>query len=281
MNKYLKPVTALLLCIVIVISCGKNTDTNPSNGIEFFVSATPSGSYTKNVLQALAIAKGYANYASQIKYDVDFFKFIYKTTYKGKTIDASGLLAVPKNTPATPSLLSAQHGTLFKHTDAPSNFPATFTGFELFASEGFVTVIPDYIGFGVSSNLIHPYYDQQHSGTAVADMLKGVKYYLQKEKIAVSNRLFLLGYSEGGYVTMAAQKEIETHPEHNLSLTAAAEGAGGYDLTGMLTTIATTPVYAEPPYLAFILQLIILPTIGKVLTLIFSRSPMRAEYQHY
>lgn len=85
-------------------------------------------------------------------------------------------------------------------------------------------------------------------------MLKGVKYYLQKEKISISNRLFLLGYSKGGYVTMAAQKEIETHPEHNLSITAAAEGAGGYDLTGMLTTSATTPAYADPSYLAFILQ---------------------------
>ncbi len=151
-------------------------------------------------------------------------------------------------------MLSAQHGTLFNHADAPSNFPATFTGFELFASAGFVTAIPDYIGFGVSENIIHPYYDAQLSGTAVADMLKGVKYYLQKEKINISSRLFLLGYSEGGYVTMAAQKEIETHPEDNLSITAAAEGAGGYDLTGMLSTIATTPIYAEPSYLAFILQ---------------------------
>ncbi len=241
------------LYIVIIAGCRKTPDTKP-NGGEFYVSSTSSGTFTKETLQALAVLKGYGSYVSQIKYDVDFFKIVYNTTYKGKSIEASGLLAVPKNTPTAPSLISTQHGTMFKHADAPSNFPATFTGFELFASAGFVTVIPDFLGFGVSNTITHPYYDQQHSGTSVVDMLKAVKYYLEKEKTPLSNRLFLLGYSEGGYVTMAAQKEIETHPEHNLSITAAAEGAGGYDISGMLSTIATLPAYAEPSFLAFILQ---------------------------
>jgi alpha-beta hydrolase superfamily lysophospholipase len=143
---------------------------------------------------------------------------------------------------------------LFKHAEAPSNFPATFTGFELFASAGFVTAIPDFIGFGVSKNVVHPYYDQQHSGTAVVDMLKAVKYYLKKENVASSNRLFLLGYSEGGYVTLAAQKEIESQPSHNLSVTASAAGAGGYDINGMLTTIISGSTYSEPSFLAYVLQ---------------------------
>jgi pimeloyl-ACP methyl ester carboxylesterase len=143
---------------------------------------------------------------------------------------------------------------MFLHSDAPSNFPATFSGFELFASAGFVTVIPDYLGFGASENIVHPYYDAQLAGTTVTDILKAAKYYLKKENISTSSRLFLFGYSEGGYVTMAAQKEIETHPEHNLTITAAAEGAGGYDLTGMLTAIATTTTYAEPSFLAFVVQ---------------------------
>ncbi|MGI4734712.1 MAG: lipase family protein [Janthinobacterium lividum] len=87
----------------------------------------------------------------------------------------------------------------------------------------------------------------------MVDMLKAAKYYLQTQGVALNKNLFLVGYSEGGYVTMAAQREIAS-PQHGLTLTAAAEGAGGYDLLGMLTGVATSPTYATPAFLALILQ---------------------------
>ncbi|MDQ6814659.1 MAG: prolyl oligopeptidase family serine peptidase [Bacteroidota bacterium] len=245
----------LIVSLFFIAGCRKDTMVaDPISGSDLFVSATSSGSFTKTQIQAFAQSAGLSAYNAYIKYDVEYFKFIYKTTYKGSQIQASGLVGIPKNVPSAPSLLSAQHGTMFKFTDAPSNFPATFTGFELFASGGFVTIIPDLIGFGSSQNIPHPYYDQKYSGTAVVDMIKAVKYYLSKQNIAVSNRLFLFGYSEGGYVTMATQKEIETNVANNLTVTAAAEGAGGYDLTGMLSGIATTASYGTPSYLALLIK---------------------------
>ncbi|MCW3106418.1 MAG: hypothetical protein JWQ09_924 [Segetibacter sp.] len=255
MKFFTKTVSYLLISVLIITACQKDTEViAPVPNAEFFVSANSLGTFPKASLQAFAVSAGLGNYTALIKYDVEFYKFIYKTTYKGNQVQASGLLAVPKNVPFVPSIISAQHGTMFKFTDAPSNFPATFTGFELFAAGGFVTIIPDFIGYGVSQDIPHPYYDQQYSGLAVVDMIKAVKYYLAKQNSAISNRLFLIGYSEGGYVTMAAQKEIETNPANNLTLTAAAEGAGGYDLTGMLSSIAATSSYAAPSYLALLLR---------------------------
>jgi pimeloyl-ACP methyl ester carboxylesterase len=249
----MKKLTPFLLLIVLIAGCRKNTDTT-NDGSELFVSATAAGSFTKDNIQLLATSKGYGAYAPLIKYDVDFYKIIYKTKYNGNTIEVSGMLCIPKNTPTPPSLLSGQHGTMLKLSDAPTNFPLAFTGFELFAATGFVTIIPDYIGYGVSQSIKHPYYDQQHSGNTVVDMIRAVKYYLKKENKTTSNRLFLFGYSEGGYVTMATQKEIETHPEYNLPITAAAEGAGGYDLPGMFNAMVSTSTYNDPGYLAFLLQ---------------------------
>ncbi|WP_165958215.1 alpha/beta hydrolase family protein [Segetibacter sp. 3557_3] len=253
MKKQVRFVSYFFVFLVFV-GCQKDKMDTPPTGSELFVSATSITTIPKTLLQAQAVTAGYGQFVSQIKYDVDFRKIIYKTNYKGNLINVSGLLAIPKNFPGTPSMLSAQHGTMFKYTEAPSNFPAAFTGFELFAAGGFVTVIPDYIGFGVSTNVKHPYYDMQLSGTTVVDMIKATKHYLETEKVAISNRLFLVGYSEGGYVTMAAQKELETNNASTLPISAVAAGAGGYDLTGMLSTIAGAPTYASPAFLALLLQ---------------------------
>lgn len=254
MKKILKPVSSLLLVVIILSSCHKEPTIPEQPGSRNFVSATSLGVYTKATLQAIAVKTGFGNFAPLAKYDVEFFKLIYKTTFKGKDIQVSGLVAVPKNMTVIPSLLSAQHGTMFRFSDAPSNFPNTFSGFELFGSAGFVTMIPDFIGYGVSQNITHPYYDKKYSGLTVVDMINATKYFLQQQSIAISSRLFLVGYSEGGYVTMAAQQEIETTTTHQLTLTAAAEGAGGYDLNVMLQGIATKSTYAAPSFLSLLVK---------------------------
>jgi pimeloyl-ACP methyl ester carboxylesterase len=258
MKTFIKSFSILFLCLTIFASCKKNPKdiliNDPTGGKELFVSATSVGSFTKLELQAVAVLKGFGSFVPLIQYNVDYYKFTYYTTLNGNKVLASGLLGIPKNTPTAPAMLSAQHGTMFRDADAPSNFPSTFSGFEIGASAGFVTLIPDFIGYGVSKDVVHPYYDMQSSGMAVVDMIKAAKYYLQENKTPINDKLFLLGYSEGGYVTMAAQKEIETNKSHNLTLTAAAEGAGGYDLTTMLAKVATVPSYATPSFLALFVQ---------------------------
>ena len=245
----------LLLFAAAWTGCKKHDWSHGSPaGNHYFVSATSLGSFSKTDLQSLAAKAGFGVFAPLATYDVDFYKLIYKTDFKGSMIQASGLLAIPKNVPGTPSMVSAQHGAIFRFADAPSNFPNTFSGFELFASFGYVTLIPDYIGYGVSQNITHPYYDKEYSALAVVNMIKAAKYYLQQQKTVTSNRLFLVGYSEGGYATMAAQEEIETNPSHHLSVTAAAEGAGGYDLTTFLSAIADTATYSTPSFLALIIR---------------------------
>jgi pimeloyl-ACP methyl ester carboxylesterase len=264
MKKNLSRLAYLLLFITISASCKKektpnqNVDgpglpggviTTPNN----FVSATPLGSLTS--VQIKARAAGVSLDQANFTYDVDYVKIVYKTSYNGKVINASGLLAIPKNGPAAPSILSAQHGTLFVDVAAPTNFPnpESFSGLELLASAGFITAIPDYIGYGDTKGEQHPYYDNGYAASAVVDMLTASKAYLTQQKLASSNRLFLLGYSEGGYITMAAQKEIETNSAHNLTVTGVAVGAGAYDLTEMLRGVATTATYEEPGFLATLL----------------------------
>ncbi|WP_207435030.1 alpha/beta fold hydrolase [Sabulibacter ruber] len=206
-------------------------------------------------LQEIANTNGRSELAALIKYDVDVYRMVYLTQYNGQEIQASGLMVVPLNMSAPGPILSAHHGTTFDQKYAPSNFQInSLTGFEPFGAAGYLTLVPDFIGYGVSRQILHPYYDLKHSGTAVVDMIKAGKSFFSKNNIKTTGQLFLAGYSEGGYVTLAAQKEIEENPDHGLTVTASGAGAGGYDLEGMLSRVIGGQPYEYPANLAFILQ---------------------------
>ncbi|WP_051359887.1 alpha/beta hydrolase family protein [Adhaeribacter aquaticus] len=246
----------LALLVVVGVSCREEevAAAQPEVEKDYFVSAKLITELPQSILVAMADRQGFPQIKNDIKYDVQVYNVTYLTTYKGKEIEASGLLCVPKNAKEALPILSGQHGTTFTQAGAPTNFPAVFSGFELFASAGYLTLIPDYIGYGVSKQIFHPYYDQKHSALAVVDFIKAAKSYAKKNSLTLNDKLFLTGYSEGGYVTMAAQKEIETNSAHKLKVTASAAGAGGFDLTGMLGEISESKPYSNPNYLAFILQ---------------------------
>src|SRR5471030_3197698 len=105
----IKPILTCFFIAVIVAftSCKKDTVTPPDN--QGLVSANLIESDTKAELQTLAVDKGAGASAGLMQYGVDFYKVIYKTTFNGNVIQASGLLAIPKNPANTPDLLSAQH----------------------------------------------------------------------------------------------------------------------------------------------------------------------------
>lgn len=218
-----------------------------------FVSITPVSEITAKDLQTAALLFGANDFASKIQYDIVSYKVVYKTNYKGDSINASGVLYIPKGMEGPAPIVSAQHGTTFRKNDAPT-VSNSVTGMEFFAGGGYITFVPDFIGYGSSADIFHPYYDQKHSAYAVIDFIKAGKEYFDKNNIKYNDKLFLLGYSEGGYVTLATQKEIETNLEHNLKATAVAAGAGGYDLLGMLKGIKDNNYFSYPAYLAFLLQ---------------------------
>ena len=99
-------------------------------------------------------------FGSIISSDVQVQKVVYKTTFQNKTIEASGLACFPK-TPGNYPILSFQNGTNTVYKDAPTENPSedNILMLESLASTGFIVVIPDYIGFGVSTSLPHPYLD--------------------------------------------------------------------------------------------------------------------------
>ncbi len=170
---------------------------------------------------------------------------VYKITYKTKNVDqskiiASGALLVPQSSHTLP-IISYQHGTLFDYNDAPSKY---MTGLEtrglatIFSSAGYIVSVPDYIGYGVSENLEHPYEHAKSLATASFDMLMAVKEFIKDNDIRISDKLFLTGYSEGGGATMALHKYIEE--KSDLKVTLSAPAAGAYNKTAFAREILKT-----------------------------------------
>lgn len=244
--------------ILFFISCEKkeNSDTDPVVEVydSVFVDSTFIVSLDKRLLQFAVSSTPFSQFDSLIQYSVDVYSIVYQTDYKDQKIDVSALICLPKGLKKAGSILSAQHGTLFNHEDAPSNYSTANTSassnFELLASAGFITILPDYIGFGSSKNILHPYYNENLSAGSVLDGIKALKEFCFKKNIIFNEKLFLLGYSEGGYVTMATLKEITTNQD--LEVTAAVAGAGGYNLSEIVDKIVAKNEYPSPNYIGYI-----------------------------
>lgn len=172
-------------------------------------------------------------------YNVTSYKFEYTTiNSQNRTVHVSGLIAVPvKDTPSP--VLSFQHGTLFKNKRAPSFHltPNKKRPEILFASLGYIVFSPDYLGYGLSAKESHPYLQKKPSADIVIDMLKAGQQWLRDKKIQTNQQLFLTGYSQGGYVTMAALKALQQQKIVGLTVTGAVLGAGPYDLYETLSIL--------------------------------------------
>lgn len=198
-------------------------------------------------------------------YSVDFYAVSYRTVAPdGEMVTASGLLLLPQKTGGGSPILSVQHGTLPAQAQAPSRFnvtmPSTYSGDTLVglvaASLGYVVVMPDYLGYGDSSALFHPFLQAGSLAAVSIDMLRAARTALQQLGVATNGQLFLAGYSEGGYATLAMQQEIENTLAEEFSLTASESGAGPYDLSGTAELILSQSDLAgwtNPVYLAFLL----------------------------
>lgn len=170
---------------------------------------------------------------------------VYKLTYKTKNTDgadiiASGALVLP-TTDQTVSMISVQHGTITDDLSAPSYFQDGSEGSSfgsLFGSLGYIIAYPDYIGYGASKDYPHPYEHRASLASASLDMLRAAKEFLKDHaEVKWDQKLYVAGYSEGGYATMSLQKKIEEEASSEFNLIASSCGAGAYDKTAFMKYI--------------------------------------------
>jgi len=189
-------------------------------------------------------------------YDVEAYKIIYTTTdLQGELTDASGALFIPKNIVTSNPIVAYLHGTLTRDSDAPSNLSGneTIIGW-MFAMNGYITLMPDYLGLGNGSGL-HPYLHAQSEASATTDMIQAMKLFLQQQSIPFINDLYLCGYSQGGHAAVATQKYIESQTTPVINLKINVAGSGPYYLSLIQKKfVFANENYENASFLPYLLQ---------------------------
>ena len=245
-------IIVILGSLAVLSSCRKDGETVVDR--EILVGANQIGTYTAQELQSLLRISGFDFPSWIIKYNVDVYIVTYLTNYKGSEVTASGVVVIPKTADAL-GMISFHHGTIVAQRDAPSaqHFSSNqIIISSILASAGFIFVIPDYLGFGNTSSILHPFYVEEYAASTVIDNLSAVRELTSLINVRFNRNLFLAGYSQGGYVTMAVQKYIDLNGLAGFNLIASFPASGWYDVKEMQKYIFGQQVYNDPYYIAYL-----------------------------
>lgn len=252
------------MTIIFLFACSKEDDfTNHTGDIElpfaskvYLIESTSLGTVSVITIKLTTQLAGYPQFKEYMKHSIKLYKIVYRTTFKGQPILASGVISYPSViTDSIPTMIVG-NGLIFADDDAPSNFdlPNNFTGFEFIASMGYLTLIPDMIGFGVSKDIIFPIHNYEHSANSMIDFIYAGEEFVKSKKLPVNRKKFLTGYSQGGYIAMATLKMIEEKPVSDINIEATAVGAGGFNLVNLLKNAIKNNTYSAPSHLIMLVS---------------------------
>jgi len=114
--------------------------------------------------------------------------------------------------------------------------PTSLTSVEaIAAATGALCILPDYIGVGASSNHPDLYLNAEVHGRTSTDALFALLSYAKQKKLSLASKYdtYILGYSQGGSVSLATLRTIQTlsaKQQAQLRLKKVICGDGPYDL---------------------------------------------------
>jgi hypothetical protein len=177
---------------------------------------------------------------------VDFYYIKYWTVGAGQAPQpatlVSGALMVPTGSAPQcsgprPIVLYA-HGTTTDSTYNIANIADTSNAANseaaliaaVFAAQGYIVVAPNYAGYDISNLGYHPYLNGVQNAEDMMDALTAARSALLTTFTPTTSdngKLYVTGYSEGGYVAMATVKAMQAA---GVAVTASAPSSGPYAL---------------------------------------------------
>lgn len=148
-------------------------------------------------------------------------------TPDGSQVIASGIVTYPADG-ILKGVVVAPHATILNDSDAPSNNVFSNETSQL-ATYGYMVVTPDYIGYGATANLPHPYLDVENTGRVTVDMLFAVRELMDAKGVETGDSVIVVGYSQGASAALAFDKMAEERYDDEIKVKRTFVGGGPYD----------------------------------------------------
>jgi hypothetical protein len=268
------PVLCLALLGCGLLGCGRGSSDNsasmttpptapvmgPSRGQ---LTTTPArvGSYTTSQLLTQlgvdTLGKELLSLSYSPTCSVDVYQIQYATVGgMGEATTASGALMVPTGSDSScqgprPVLLYA-HGTTANKDFNIANITTSDNSEGLilaaiFAAKGYIVVASNYAGYDTSTLPYHPYLNADQQSKDMIDALAAATSALPLStatSVVSNGKLFITGYSQGGYVAMATHRAMQAA---GMKVTASAPMSGPYALSAFGDAIFMGEVSGRAP----------------------------------
>ena len=219
--------------------------------------ASYSGSDLLSLLGVDSLGKELVTLAYTPTCSIDVYQIQYQTVGgMGEATTASGALMVPTGTDSkcqgTRPIVLYAHGTtsakafnIAKLSTADNSEGLILAA--VFAAQGYIVVAPNYAGYDTSTLTYHPYLNADQQSKDLIDALTAAKSALPVSTattITGNGKVFVTGYSQGGYVAMATHKALQMAGSPP---TASAPMSGPYTLSAFGDAIFMGEVPTSAP----------------------------------
>jgi pimeloyl-ACP methyl ester carboxylesterase len=225
--------------------------TTPQPGALLQSPPTQTGAYS--VSDLISLLAGNSDDAQLLKLvftpacTVTVYHLQYETVGgQGEATTASGALMVPGGGDPScqgprPVVLYA-HGTSVDKAYNIANLPGAYGNVNdegvllatVFAARGYIVIAPNYAGYDTSTLPYHPYLVGAQQSHDMMDALTAARSALSVLGASASSKLFVTGYSQGGYVALATVSAMQAA---GMTVTAAGPMSGPYALSAFADAI--------------------------------------------
>lgn len=161
------------------------------------------------------------------KHYVTFPVAYWSTDPQGDSLLVSGRVYLPKQRYLNGIMIGC-HYTITSDIEAPSNMLSMES---LFAMKGYAVIMPDYVGYGLSRDKVHPYLHWRSAAKTAVDLLNCMPELLEYYGYSYPIDVVVTGYSQGGAVALGVTRMLE-ELDSTWIVRKLYAGAGPYDPAG-------------------------------------------------
>ena len=170
------------LVVMLMFNAGINAQSRGSvNSHQLLFNFSESQTETAiNAQIPLGLPSWLVNLLVGVDNGIKGYKINYNTIdFNNNPTTATGLIIVP-DVSCDVDMLTYCHGTVFDPSDVPSNMSGAGDGMEIiigyyYAANGYLTVMPDYLGLGDETTDTHLYVNEKTEASATRDLMVAAK----------------------------------------------------------------------------------------------------------